>query len=363
MAIFLYGTLAWPPLLRVVAGEDVRLEPAVLSGWRVHGVRGETHPMITPEPGAVVKGWRLDAGPQVLARLDFYEAVFGYPREPFGAFDLYQPRAAQEPEGTWSLEAWGKEYGALWVAAAGEIMALMGRDSPAEVAARMGVIRARAQAILLAQNTAPTTLRHHAEPGDVEVLSHEIPYAKFFSVEEVELTHRRFDGGRNGPLNRAGFVSVDAATVLPYDPRRDRVMLIEQFRVGPFLRRDPQPWVLEPIAGRIDPGETPEACARREAEEEAGITLEEFIPLGKYYPSPGAKTEFLHAFAAVTDLPDEAAGQGGGVAGEGEDIRSHILSFDEALALIETGEINIGPTMISLLRLGQIRDGLRAGVA
>ena len=73
-----------------------------------------------------------------------------------------------------------------------------------------------------------------------------------------------FGGGQSAPLLREVFVATDAALVLPYDPLRDRVLLVEQFRMGPYGRGDPRPFLLEPVAGRIDAGETPEEAARRE---------------------------------------------------------------------------------------------------
>ncbi len=90
------------------------------------------------------------------------------------------------------------------------------------------------------------------------------PMPHFFAVEEYDLSYRRFDGSFSKPVNRAAFVSGDAVTVLPYDPLRDRVLLIEQFRIGPMARGDAQPWLLEAIAGRVDPGEIARrGCAAR----------------------------------------------------------------------------------------------------
>jgi nudix-type nucleoside diphosphatase (YffH/AdpP family) len=172
------------------------------------------------------------------------------------------------------------------------------------------------------------------------------------------LCHKRFDGGETPLLNRAVFVSGDAATVLPYDLVRDRVMLIEQFRPGPLARGDTQPWLLEPIAGRIDAGETPAEAVRREAEEEAGLHLGALHSCGNYYPSPGAKTEYLYSFIGIADLPDEAAGLGG-LPGEGEDIRSHVISFDALMALVGSGEAATGPLLISAWWLAANRDRLR----
>jgi len=157
---------------------------------------------------------------------------------------------------------------------------------------------------------------------------------------------------------RAAFVSGDAVTVLPYDPKRDRVLVIEQFRVGPFARGDGQPWLLEAITGRIDPGETPEEAGRREAMEEAGLVLQALLPVAQYYSSPGAKSEFLHSFVALCDLPDDAAGVFG-VRGEAEDIRGHLIGLDALMALVASGEVNVGPLVLTALWLQHESPRLR----
>ncbi len=160
-------------------------------------------------------------------------------------------------------------------------------------------------------------------------------------------------------VNRAAFVSGDAVTVLPYDPLRDRVLLVEQFRTGPFARGDHTPWQLEAIAGRIDPGETPEDCARREAVEEAGLTLGALLPVAGYYPSPGAKSEFIYSYVALCDLPDGSAGVFG-VAEEAEDIRGHLISFDRLMELVASGEASNAPVLLSALWLQRERGRLRS---
>ena len=84
----------------------------------------------------------------------------------------------------------------------------------------------------------------------------------------------------------------DAAVVLPYDPLREEIVLVEQFRLG-ALERAGDPWLLEPVAGIIEPGEAPPAVARREAAEEAGLELLDLVPIGSYFPSPGAQQRAL----------------------------------------------------------------------
>ncbi|HLQ18661.1 MAG TPA: NUDIX domain-containing protein, partial [Tabrizicola sp.] len=181
--------------------------------------------------------------------------------------------------------------------------------------------------------------------GDVEVGRPVPSHSGFFALDLWPLRHRRFDGKMSPPLVREVFVAGDAVTVLPYDPLRDRVLLVEQVRMGPLGRGDPLPWQLEAIAGRIDPGETPEDAARREAVEEAGLVLGQLEKVAEYYPTPGAVTEYLYSFVALCDLPDGVAGVFG-AAEEAEDIRGHLMSFDRLVEVMATGEIGNAPLLL-----------------
>ncbi len=186
------------------------------------------------------------------------------------------------------------------------------------------------------------------------------PYRNYFSIQEHDISIPRFEGGFSDVVTRAVFVSGDAVCVLPYDPKRDRVMVIEQFRFGPHVRGDTQPWKLEAIAGRIDPGETPEQTAMRETLEETGLHLRELIKAPCYYPAPGAVAEYMYPFIGLVDLPDDAAGIGG-LAVEAEDIKSHILSFEGAMQLLNQGRADTGPLLVSLLWLASHRESIRKG--
>ena len=139
------------------------------------------------------------------------------------------------------------------------------------------------------------------------------------------------------------------------------MLLIEQFRAGPHARRDPRPWCLETVAGRCDALEPPEATARREAREEAGLELGRLERIAAYYPSPGIVAEYITAFVGEADL-----GGAGGVHGlpeEHEDIRALVVPLEAALAAVATGEINNAPLMLSLYWLGaQCRAARGAGV-
>lgn len=245
-------------------------------------------------------------------------------------------------------------------ALAEDIMQLTGRAEPAAVAARLHPMAVRASSRARVES-APTEVRHRAAPGDVAIEAVSLGYASFFAVEDYRLAWRRFDGGMSATSDRAAFLSGDAVTVLPYDPVRDRVLVVEQFRTGPLARGDGQCWQIEAVAGRVDPGETPEQAARREAVEEAGLALAGLEEVARYYPSPGAVSEYLYSYVALCDLPESVAGVFG-MAEEAEDIRTHVLGFDRLMDLVASGEIENAPLILTALWLQRERGRLRGVV-
>jgi ADP-ribose pyrophosphatase len=155
-------------------------------------------------------------------------------------------------------------------------------------------------------------------PSTIEIVQRDNAYEGFYKLDRVQLRHEKFDGGMSRVINREVFVRHDAVCVLPYDPQRDEVVLIEQFRVGALGRTD-NPWLIEMVAGLIDKDEEPEEVAHREAEEEAGLAFSALWPITKYFPSPGGSTEFVHLYLGRCD----SSGAGGvhGLEEEAEDIR------------------------------------------
>ena len=129
-------------------------------------------------------------------------------------------------------------------------------------------------------------------------------------------------------------------------------------KFGPLARGDHQMWSIEAIAGRIDPGETPQDAARREAEEEAGLTLGGLLEVAQYYPSPGAISEYLYSYVALTDLPEGSAGVFG-LAEEAENIRGHLITFDRLMELVASGEVSNAPLILTALWLARERPQLR----
>ena len=373
-SLFFYGTLCHRPLLDLVLGGEstCRISPASLTSHVAKWVQNQPFPMISAsDASARLTGLLVqDLSDQDVARLNFYEGGFDYSLEdvevqvePDGIqvqTQVYFPAPGLwTPGEIWSLSDWEAQFGAMTVEAAKEVMEGYGQVTPDEIARRFPMIRTRAASRVRARTEpSPTTLRVDYGSQDVSVQSRGRPYAKHFTMEEQELSFRKYSGEMSAVVDRAAFVGGDAVIVLPYDPVRDRVLVIEQFRMGPQIRGDVRPWLLEPIAGRIDGGETPEDSARREAMEEARLELDRLIALTPHYPSPGASTEFFYPFIALCDLPDDASGIGG-VESEAEDIRSHVIPFDRLIELITSGEANCGPLILAAFWLAANRQDLR----
>ena len=183
-------------------------------------------------------------------------------------------------------------------------------------------------------------------------------YKGFFSVEEHDLTYQKFNNDRSDIVTRSALVSSDAVIVLPYDPVNDRILLIEQFRAGPYVKGDENPWVLEPIAGLIDEGETPESAGIREAQEEAHLEIKRLQLVARSYPSPGISTEFFHQYIGIVELLD-SSNLIAGLQSENEDIRSHIFEYEQFFEMIESGKVKVGPLILLGLWLSKNRNRLR----
>lgn len=367
--VFLFGTLRHAPLRAVVLGAEAPARASQLPDHTVLAHKG--YPLLAMRDGAQAEGvllWPTDAQRD---RLDLYEALFGYSRHTLpdgqgGRVWVYRPdKAPALPQDTtpWRLTDWVARMGDAAVLASAEVMALSHGHSADALATRYPMLLAHACARLRGRSEpAPHSLRRAARPDDVAPVATAQPYAYFFGVQSDDLRFRRFDGSLSQVVRRAGFVMSDAVTLLPYDPERDCVLLVEQFRYGLYLRDAANCWSLEAIAGRIDAGETPPESALREAQEEAGIVLSATALhlVGQAYPSPGAVSECLFQFVGLCALPRDD-GAIGGLESEAEDIRRHVIGFDRLMQLVASGEVQNGPLLTSAYWLALNRARLRAG--
>ena len=170
-------------------------------------------------------------------------------------------------------------------------------------------------------------------------------YSGFFKLTGIQLQHDLFAGGQSQVLTRELLDRGQAAAVLPYDPERDEVVLIEQFRIGAG-EDETGPWVMEVIAGYQEPGESAEDMVHREAYEEAGCRLTELLSMYKYYSSPGGSNEQIQVFLGRT----ESSGVNGihGLDEEGEDIKVHVISSQQAFDWLDSGKIDSAAPIIAL---------------
>ncbi|EPT9501899.1 ADP-ribose diphosphatase [Vibrio parahaemolyticus] len=179
---------------------------------------------------------------------------------------------------------------------------------------------------------------------DVEIISKESVFEGFFKMVKYRFKHKLFAGGWSDVVEREMFERGHAAAMLPYDPKTDQVVIIEQIRIGALEHE--HPWQLEIVAGMIDRAESAEEVIRREAEEEAGITVGRVASVTSYYPSSGGCSEKLDVFVGEVD-----ASKAHGIHGldyEDEDIRVHVLSREQAYQWVKDGIFENGASIIAL---------------
>jgi len=167
---------------------------------------------------------------------------------------------------------------------------------------------------------------------DVEVLEDECVYKGFFEMRKLTLKHRKFNGDWSQPMTREMMVRDDAVCVLLFDPKADKVLLIEQFR--PAVLRNSSPWLLELVAGMVEEGEQDEDVARREAMEEAGVEVKRLEYMFKFVPSPGGLVEYLRMYAGEFDASLVDVTRTHGLDNENEDIKLHLMTSQEAIDLL-----------------------------
>ncbi|AYG65735.1 MULTISPECIES: NUDIX domain-containing protein [unclassified Rhizobium] len=162
------------------------------------------------------------------------------------------------------------------------------------------------------------------------------------STFEVDYTDSQAEKHR---LKREVYHRTPAACILLYDPKRETVVLVRQYRLPSQLVGLPERMIEVP-AGLLD-GDDPESAIRREAMEETGFRVRDVRFLFKAMTSPGAVTEIIHFFAALIDTSDRVA-DGGGLAEEHEDIEVLEVRLSDAMAMIEKGDIYDAKTIMLL---------------
>ncbi len=191
---------------------------------------------------------------------------------------------------------------------------------------------------------------------EFKIINKEILYSGFFRMEKYCLQHTLYAGGWSAAINRELFVRGSCVAVLLYDPERDKVVLIEQFRAGAILQPD-RAWLVEIVAGAIEEGETAIEVAYRESIEEAGCEIQELIVINEFYTTPGGASERITLFCGKIDSTKV-----GGIHGldhEDEDIWVRSVDFDEAYRMVESNEIESAIPIIAIQWLALNKEKIK----
>ena len=191
----------------------------------------------------------------------------------------------------------------------------------------------------------------------LEIEAEEVVYADRFALQRIRFRHARFDGTPSSTMVWELWRRGRGVLILPYDPRTDRVALIEQFRL-PAHAAGLDPVQTELPAGLLDSGEDPAAAALRELAEETGLVSRALARIGPFLLMPGGCDEVVHFFCAHVDLPDTACGTHG-LASENEETRLSIVPAEDAFRLVAENRVDGAPTALALLWLQLHRAALR----
>jgi ADP-ribose pyrophosphatase len=169
-------------------------------------------------------------------------------------------------------------------------------------------------------------------------------YSGFFNLNKYEFIHQKHDGRWTDKIEREIFSGSHVSALLPYDPARKEIILIQQFRVGSLPRDDD--YLYEVTAGIIDKGENAEETAKRECFEESGCKVNKIIPIQGYFPSPGSTEEYYNLFLGEVNSFDGERIMG--LESENENILVKSFKLNEVKKMLQDKKIKNGLTLVAL---------------
>ena len=170
-------------------------------------------------------------------------------------------------------------------------------------------------------------------------------YKGFFQMNELSFIHQKYDGTWSNEIKREVFSGAQVATLLPYDPIKKAIVLIQQFRAGIIFRHD-ESYLYEIVAGIIDENEKPEQTALRECFEETGCKVKKIIPVQSYFPAPGSSESFYHLY--LGEIESFNGSRIKGLENENEDILVSSFKVDKVKKMLDNNAILNGLTLIAL---------------
>ncbi len=170
-------------------------------------------------------------------------------------------------------------------------------------------------------------------------------YSGFFNVNKYQFIHKKHNGDWSGTVEREIFSGAHVSTLLPYDPIKKEIILIQQFRAGVLSRYD-KDYLYEIVAGIIDKGEKPEETAMRECFEETGCEVKKILPIQTYFPAPGSSKSYYHLY--LGEINSFNGNRIKGLESENEDILVKSYKVNDVRNMLKKKKIMNGLTLIAL---------------
>ena len=370
MDIFVFGTLRSDTLREIVLGRDMSSDDiceATIKDFQVYWAKEGPFPVMIPEPNSEAHGLVLKnlSEPDV-ERLNYYELGFDYvlattsvetDAGQIGVSAYFCNRSDMATTKLWSFDDWLSDHSEIQYLAAREFLDFFGTKFGDTAQVMYNSILKRAEVFVSESSTPSSALEIGPDLNtNIQIEDLKREYLGFFALNQVDLKYPFFDNSTSGVKSRTILMGSEASLILPYDPILDKVLLVEQFRIGPFCRGDKAPWVYEPVAGMIEFGEKPEDAAKREVFEEAGIQVTKLVKINSGYPNPGEATTYFYNYIGIVDLSDYSPGIYG-VRDEGEDIRTHVIDFKEVFNWSISNKLRVLPlnTMVLWLALNKLK--------
>jgi nudix-type nucleoside diphosphatase (YffH/AdpP family) len=180
---------------------------------------------------------------------------------------------------------------------------------------------------------------------EVKILKTEILSDNWYILRKITYAYSKKDGTRL-TQSREAYDRGNGAAILLYNKEQKTVVLTRQFRLPTFVNGNDSGMLIEACAGLLDK-DNAEECIRRETEEETGYKVSDIKKIFEAYMSPGSVTEILYFFIAEYSKEMKVA-EGGGVDHEEENIEVLELNIEQAMKMVENGEIKDGKTIMLL---------------
>ena len=370
MDIFVFGTLKSETLRTIVLGRELAPKDictASIKGFCVYWAKEGPFPVMVPKEGSEAHGLVLKNLSDVdVERLNYYELGFDYVLSPTSVETSVGPAEASAyfcnnsdmaTKKSWSYDDWLSDHSEVQYIAAKEFLDFFDTKYGDTAQAMYNKIFKRAEVYANEAANLSKVIENGPENSiNIQVENIQREYLGFFALNQISLKYSQFDGDISELKNRVILMGSEASLILPYDPVLDKVLLVEQFRIGPFCRGDRAPWVFEPVAGIIEVGETPDEAAKREVFEEAGLEVTQLVKMGSGYPNPGEATSYFYNYIAIVDLSEYSPGIYG-AKNEGEDIRTHVIDFNTVLNWSVSNKLRVLPlnTMVLWLALNKLK--------